>query len=279
MPLLIIIPLAAAVAAGYFLGRSGVKPEEEAPEVIDAAKDWTGKASETAKDWLEVGKAHQSRLTGRAKNWLGAGKPHEVPDPEQFVAWLAQLPRLGKAFKAWVENLAPPEAGALADGAAGFTSSLGVELTWLMEGQTDDTPELKKGMEEAVVFFCEACWKASLVQDDAAAFLLFQSWQENPDRHAELTQQLYAKLVRAEAVSMPPELSLAPEEERKSYVVQAIRDFAAKDRTTFNTILKDTLKDTVAAPVTAQETETGQTQPDSGDESAPVTESAEATTS
>ncbi len=230
----LVIPLilvAAAAAAGYYYGRDPRKVNEGVTGATDKAKGWIG----TTRGWLRIGTRRKELA--------------------QFRTWIAGLSGVDKAFVAWLQDLSPEDARAFAQAVSDFSSSLNVERAWLLDGRMDADPELEKSVQEAVALYCMAYWKTTQVQDDVQAFAVFQDWQAAPRkrRHRELTQKLFARLVEDGVVSVPSEIYLASVRKRKAYVVQAIRDFAEKDRPAFNAILKQVLAAPAPAPKPVEE--------------------------
>jgi hypothetical protein len=197
-----------------------------------------------------------TKITEVYKGWIDkirARKPEKAL-PQQFREWATgaslgerkqlynSLPEAAQAFTAWLDGLSAEETEAFSRRVSSFCSGLNLELAWLVDLQLDDEPELKQAVEEAVVLYCLARWKATQVQGDVKAFVTFQAWQDDPSRreHRELTQKLFSRLVEKGLIAAPPaEFFLASEEERQAHVVQAIRQVAEEDRQAVNTILKE----------------------------------------
>jgi hypothetical protein len=224
MWLITVLILAGAAVGGYYYGKSAKEPVKE-----------------TARE-----------ATSRVKRWLlklGIGRRKK--EAQRFREWVASLPGVPKAFTTWLEGLSPQEAETFAQRVASFGSGLKVNLAWLLDEQMDNDPELKQEVEKAMALYCQAYWKAAVAQDDVEAFATFQAWQEAPGKHKELSQRLFARLAEDGLVSAPSELYLASEKERQAHAVQAIRDFAEKDRPAFNAILKEELDSLRRGPDTS----------------------------
>jgi hypothetical protein len=265
MPLLaVLLLLVVAVAAGYYYGRDAGKPDEETTAVTqrarswagtvkgwtgtasETARSWAGSASETAKSWTGSARKTAGNWTGTARGWVGKSKR----EAEQLRAWLAALPGVNKAFKTWLEGLAPKEAEQFTKEISDFGASLNVDRDWLLSGEVDDDPALKKGVEEAMASYCMAYWNGLQVQDNAAVLATFEAWQKAPfnRKNRELSQSLFTRMVDDGLISAPAELYMASEKERRTYVVQSILDFAEKDRSAFNAILKEATSAPVEEP-------------------------------
>lgn len=190
------------------------------------------------KGWREKIRARKRRkeLPQRFREWAAGAS---LTEREQLYHG---LPEAAQAFTAWLAGLSAKETKVFSQRLSSFCSGLNFELSWLADLQLDNDPELKQAVEEAVVLYCLAHWKATQVQGDLKAFATFLAWQDDPSRgkNRELSQKLFAKLVEKERISAPPpELILASEEERQAHVVQAIRQVAEEDRQAFSTILKE----------------------------------------
>ena len=230
----LVIPLilvAAAAAAGYYYGRDPDKINKGVTGATDTAKGWI----ETAKGWLRIGKSEKEMA--------------------QFQTWIAGLSGVDKDFVAWLQGLSPEDAKTFVQAVSDFGSTLSVERGWMLDGQMDNDPELEKSVRDAMARYCMAYWKTAQAQDDVQAFAVFQDWQAAPRKrkHRELTQKLFTRLVEDGVVSVPSEIYVASAKKRKNYVVQAIRDFAEKDRPAFNVILKQVLASPAPEPEPVEE--------------------------
>jgi hypothetical protein len=206
-----------------------------------------------------------SWVTGNVKSVqsiVTSSRPARPGLAERFQAWLAgaapterkalytQLAAQEEAFAAWLQNLPDKERRAFVEEIGAFCTNLKFELSWLLEPQLGHDPELKQRLEGAVLSYCLARWQGHQAQENIKVYATFKAWQAAPHKkeHQALTQQLFFRLVEKKLISEPPsELFLAPERERQFYVVQAIRQAAEKDHSTFQGILKEIVAADAAA--------------------------------
>lgn len=172
---------------------------------------------------------------------------HELA--KQFKVWVADatpqrdelyntLPASADGFAIWLSGLADKDLERFTQRVARFCASLNFDLAWLNDPQVGHKPELKKAVEDAVLLYSLAAWRANNVQQDVTAFLAYQAWLGNPKRHKTFGQELHQALVQQGLVTVPAELYLAPERERLAQAMTAIRHIADENPTAFNAVLR-----------------------------------------
>lgn len=193
MEWLILLILIAVLAGGYYAVQ---RPDEPETAIVAPAAKPRGRMD-------------------AIRTWLRPGEPRGTA--EQFVARVAGLPQVNGAFKAWLESLDPAESKALVQGAVGLGPRPGLktEIAWLLDGQIDDHVDLKQRVEESVLCYCQACWKATRVRDAMAVFTAFLDWQDAPDEDKQFSQRMFDKLVETGSISVPPTIYLYPWQERR----------------------------------------------------------------
>lgn len=175
---------------------------------------------------------------------------------ELFRTWLVELPVEKKAFldgklqndldgvTTWLAELTPDEAKIFYKQLSAFCANLNFELAWLVDPQTDNDPTIETALEQAVMLYCLAQWKAEQVQDDIEEFLLFKAWVHDPadDDYEDLNQKVFAKLLEKGLASNPPaELFMASAEERQAHFVGIIQEVIEKDQQGLYAIVKEVL--------------------------------------
>ena len=203
----------------------------------------TRKAASESTEATETQPGATSRITSQfqgARERISGKKRAEFA--KQFQAWAAAHLTGEEGLTDWITNLSEDGAQALTEQLVTFCSDLNFELAWLIEGGLDADSNLKPVVENVVVAYCLACWKAALVQDDLTAFKTFQAFEKAPRnrKHRELAQALYAKLIESELVSPPStsEIFLASEKQRLQQATEMIQQAVEKDRAVFNDVLK-----------------------------------------
>jgi hypothetical protein len=155
-----------------------------------------------------------------------------------------ELPESAELLKNWLATLDAEEAETFANQVAAFSSSMNLELSWLLDQELNDDPNLKQTFEEAIALYCLANFRAAQVQEELRLFITYRAWRENPSGkgYKELTQELFAKLVdKGLAEPAPTNLFLAPNKRRQKHAESAIREAAAKDKQAFYGLLKEAI--------------------------------------
>lgn len=194
----------------------------------------TYRVSEALNEWNPLAK-HDSLLPQQFKEW--AEKTH-------FAKRVKRIPEGTRAMKSWLTELSAEESEILTQQVTQFASDLNFELSWLLDKEIDHDKQLKRDLEEVVVLYCLANFKALLLQDELNTFIMFQAWLEDPTRkeYHELNQKLFTTLVERELVDgVPSDLLLADEAQRSQYAIQAINKVLQADKKAFKDILKEVL--------------------------------------
>jgi hypothetical protein len=168
------------------------------------------------------------------------GRQPALPD-DPVRAWLAGIFVDNPAERVWFASLTPDQFKLLRNELAGFCAELGFDLAWLVEQASFKPAVLEQTGKTIVTHYCRAVRAAVLVHDDLRALQRYQAFLDNPTSKENLAfgQQLFALLVdEGLATAATPELLMAGEKERQSFVVEAIQAAAAKDNVAFSTALK-----------------------------------------
>ncbi len=193
--------------------------------------------------------------TGLTKTgqWLKGWWPTKSNEPspaQQFKEWMVadkqelagSLSKVSAGFRGWVSTASLAELAPFTEQVANFCRSLNFELIWVINPNLNIDPQLKESLAEVVTLYCLAHWHAIQAQDNIRVFAIFNNWQNNPmtKEHQALSQRLFARLVEKKLIpEPPPSLFLAPEAERQAYIIEAIRQAAAKDILAINEIIKE----------------------------------------
>jgi hypothetical protein len=236
-----------------------------APKPPDTSK-WTGKASqasrqatakagEISKDaTAKAGQVYQG-LRGRLKF---RSDTRELA--KQFKQWVSEaapakrvelyntLPASAEGFAIWLGSLSDKDLERFTQGVARFCATLNFDIAWLTDPQVSREPELKKAVEDAVLLYSLTTWRANNVQQDVKGFFAYQAWLGNPKRHSAFGQQLLGALIQRGAVTVTPELYLAPEKERVTHATTAIRKVADEDHAAFLAALRQVVGGGETAP-------------------------------
>jgi hypothetical protein len=100
-------------------------------------------------------------------------------------------------------------------------------------------PELKKTVEDTVLLYSLAVWRANNVQQEVNSFLAYRAWNADPNRHRAFGQALHQVLIQRGLVTVPSDLYLAPEKERLAQATTAIRQVAEENHAAFQAALRE----------------------------------------
>jgi len=171
------------------------------------------------------------------------GKPnYEVA--QLFQTWASENIE-DSGLREWIASLSLDQVKALTDELTVFCQSLGFELSWLLNKELDQNPELKGTVKETVVSYCMACWQAAQAQTDLDVFKIYQAIINNPSSRESRTHApvLFTELVKREIVSpMPPDLVTGAKKDQHDYIVTTIREAGDKDTKTVYSVLEEILQ-------------------------------------
>ena len=250
LPLIILIAIISA--ASIILDRKWQARQTATTDDTESADSEATPAKLTARMTDGI-KESWDKLRGRSSTEL----------TQQFKTWVDQELKGEKGLKDWVASLSDEGIESLTKQLATFCSDLNLDLAWLVNGDLEVDPDLKKNAQAIVVAYCSACWQAAQAQNDLHAFTIFRTFEQDPSnkKHRQFGQKLYAKLAEENEVSLPPlsELLSATEKEQLERTAQAIQAVAEKDRPALNKAIKAVLAeegDSEESPEPAQEATT-----------------------
>lgn len=197
-----------------------------------------------------------ARLTQQWSQRFGR-KPPMSDDPVR--AWLAAVFIENPAERLWFASLTPEQFTLLRRELTAFCAELGFDLVWLVEQASFKPAVLEETGKTIVTHYCRAIWAAVLVQEDMKALQRYQAFLANPTSKENLAlgQQLFARLVDENlAPPATPELLMAGEKERQTFVVEAIQTAAEQDDAAFSAVLKAVVMDIAQSSAAAPETMT-----------------------
>lgn len=188
---------------------------------------------------------------------------------KQFVQWVSEaalpkrvelyntLPASAEGFAIWLSGLSAKEQEEFTKKVAQFCKTLKFDLAWLMDPQVSRDPDLKKAVEDTVLLYSLAAWRANNVQQEVTSFLAYRDWLADPNRNKAFGQKLHQALIKQGLVAVPPELYLASEKERMDQAVKAIHKVADENPSGFHLALLQVngVTESTAAPAAAPATE------------------------
>lgn len=184
-------------------------------------------------------------LTDRISNLIGHWSQRlgrKAPAAEDALQlWLTEAFAENPAERTWFATLTPEQFKLLRNELIAFCTTLGFDLVWLVEQAPLKPTNVEQTGKTLVTHYCRALRASVLVQDDLKALQRYQAFLTNPTSKENLAfgQQLYARLVDMKAAPVAtPELLMAGEKERQSFVVQNIQA-AAQNEAAFGAALKE----------------------------------------
>ena len=225
-------------------GRASQMSKQATGKASQMSKDATARASQVSKDTTaKAGQMYQG-----LRGWFKLrGDTRDLA--KQFKQWVSEsalaqrvelyntLPASAEGFAIWLSGLSDKELERFTQKVAHFCATLNFDIAWLSDAQVSREPELKQAVEDSVLLYSLAAWRANNVQQDVTSFLAYQAWAANPNRHKTFGQELHAVLIQRGLVTVPPELYLAPEQERLEQATTAIRKVADEHPAAFRAAL------------------------------------------
>ena len=183
-----------------------------------------------------------SQAAGRAQSWrqripFGKPKPSLAAD---FRVWLAEATAGEADLRDWLAGLRDDQFADFTDNVAGFCTSTGFELAWLVRAEFSLMPLLAENGGQVVVNYCRACLQAATAQAGLQSFRAYQEYTQNPgSRQGRVYgEKLLDRLLEAglTTVSLSDFLGAAPKAKQQQ-VLQAIQSAAQKDPAAFHRVL------------------------------------------
>jgi len=192
-------------------------------------------------------------------NRLGLGRG--IADAEDYRHWMAGEEATGRAaslgltaaweeLKRWSAGLSAEDLKSVSQEAAYFCTSQNFDFTWLGSAELGKSDaSLKNNMIDALILFSLAKFKTWQLRGNVDAVEVYETWLQDPAKGKNLTlsQKVFAKMVDDRKVQASPELLLAPEKERREFVIQTVKDYSEANPKSFYLMLKSVLAE-MAAP-------------------------------
>jgi len=162
------------------------------------------------------------------------------------------LPSFSESFTAWLGRLPDKQAVDFSQEVAHFCAEQNFDIAWLNDPQVNSDAPLKQAVEDAVLLYGLAWWRANQVQYDVQALLKLKAFLANPARreHKAFGQQLFSALADEGLVQMSPALVTAGEKERLAYMTSAIQQASLQHPNQFSIVLHRTVNGSQVAPST-----------------------------
>lgn len=229
----------------YFKPTWAIKPEQVQGEVeksLRLAADKTGQMYAGLGGKLKL-RRDKSQLVSQFKRWAANTTLDDAAANADLASAAAEM-------TAWLGTLSDDELQKFCDKIARFTAALGFDLAWLWDDKLRGQAELKRALEQAVALYSITAWRAGHVQDQVRAFVAWERWQTQPNKHRALGVKLYSALVQQGMIMMDPALYIAPEKARHAQMVRSIKEVAQHEPDTVSAIVRDLVNPRAAVETT-----------------------------
>lgn len=232
-----VIVIAILLGSGVLLRRIwGVQKEDrEASETVTDASDAQAGLAAQAINSLR-GRLHNLR------NSLDGAQPEN--EVTQFRDWAASAFSDVPEIEGWLAALADEQIAALAEHLTEFCRDMGFELSWLLEGEVDQNPELMEGLAQIVLLYSRASYQAVTLQEEVEIFRIYHRYMESPRSRAnrEMGEHLFGKLVEQGMCDVTISEHLASSNrKRQQQIVETIQRTAREHPQMFRSTLKAVL--------------------------------------
>ncbi|MEZ4681417.1 MAG: hypothetical protein R2932_45110 [Caldilineaceae bacterium] len=167
-------------------------------------------------------------------------RPKSVDLSQHLRAWATTKLTEEEAFQHWLIGLSDEDAQQFTAQLAAFYQELGLALPLLFDPEIGQHPTLQQMLEEVALRYCHLHAQAAQAQVEMQGFQQYRAFKHAPTtaEHLRFAQQLYAQLVEN---GITPQASssifLAPEAERREYLLRVIAEAERRDRDAFNQAL------------------------------------------
>lgn len=139
-------------------------------------------------------------------------------------------------FSSWLNNLDNKQVDELIHQVEDACGNGKVELEWLLENRAQG--DMLRALQDTVVLAAVTQYHARELEP----FARLEAYRKNPDARGnqKFGQQVFAKLVSTHNVTIPPNLMLADEKERRAYAHDTIEQSAQNDQDDLINIVRET---------------------------------------
>ncbi|MCB0062114.1 MAG: hypothetical protein KDE19_08370 [Caldilineaceae bacterium] len=167
-------------------------------------------------------------------------RPQPADLSQQLRAWATTMLTEEAAFQHWLMGLSDEDAQAFTAQLAAFYQELGLTLPLLFDPEIGQHPALQKTLEEVALSYCHLHAQAAQAQVEMQGFQHYRAFKHDATvaEHLRFAQQLYAQLVENGVVpAASSSMFLAPEVERREYLLRTIAEVERRDRAALNQAL------------------------------------------
>jgi len=187
-------------------------------------------------------------------------RPPPADLSQHLRAWATTMLTGEEAFQHWLMGLSDEDAQQFTAQLAAFYEELGLSLPLLFDPEIGQDPGLQKTLEEVALSYCHLHAQAAHAQIEMQGFRSYRAFKNDPSsaEHLRFAQQLYAQLVEnGDVPAASSTMFLAPEAERREYLLRTISEAERRDRGALNQALCQVIvRRNAMAPVTIESVRT-----------------------
>ncbi len=188
--------------------------------------------------------------------WVRRTPPADLS--QHLRAWATTMLTGEEAFQHWLIGLSDEDAQHFTAKLASFYEELGLTLPLLFDPEIGQHPALQQTLEEVALSYCHLHAQAAQARVEMQGFQHYRAFKHEPTsaEHLRFAQQLYAQLVENGVVPVAPStMFLAPEGERREYLLRIISEAERRDRGALNQALCQVIvRRNTIAPVAIENT-------------------------
>ena len=182
-------------------------------------------------------------------------RPPPADLSQHLRAWATTMLTEDEAFQHWLIGLPDEDAQHFTANLAAFYQELGLALPLLFDPDVGQHPALQQTLQEIALSYCRLHARAAQARVEMQGFQHYRAFKHAPTtvEHLRFAQQLYAQLVENRIVpAASSAMFLAPEAERRDYLLRMITEAEQRDREAFNRALcQVVVRQTTMAPLPA----------------------------
>lgn len=139
-------------------------------------------------------------------------------------------------FSAWLNNLNNKQQDQLLHQVEDACTNAKIDLEWLLENRAQG--EMQRALQDTVVLAALTMYHAQALEP----FARLEAYRQNPNARGnqKFGQQLFAKLVDTNNVTIPPNLMLATEQERRTFAHETIEQAAQDNQDGLVALVRET---------------------------------------
>lgn len=161
---------------------------------------------------------------------------------QQFRTWAIQAFAHRPEMQNWLSSLSDAGLDGLILEVASFTNKVGVSFDWLMAEDLSHHPATQRQLTDMLWHYCQAWHEASAAHTVVKALQAWRAFERDPAAKSQqpLLQALATQLTAQKLMPpVPPEILVAPEQQRQAYTIQLIRDVAQREPARFYQVLPE----------------------------------------